>query len=215
MARGTASSVRRHGFLAPAAGKTGTSHDAWFAGYSSNLLCIIWVGNDDYTDVKLQGADAAAPIWAEFMNRAIRLPQYSDMKAFTPPDGVEVLRINRATNMPIDESCSSDSFPAAFLIGTTPQGTCSRMGEDTQSLGGRLLGNGISNPNEPNGIAIPISPNNTTVPHSPNSAAVPTNPNSTAAPTNPNNPAEPHRNAFQKLFGLGKNKQQQPQQQPQ
>src|ERR1035437_7879915 len=73
---GTAAAVRAHGFTAPAAGKTGTSHDAWFAGYSSNLLCIIWVGNDDYTDIShglthsLQGADTAAPIWAEFMNRA-------------------------------------------------------------------------------------------------------------------------------------------------
>ena len=79
IARGTAATVRAHGFLAPAAGKTGTSHDAWFAGYSSNLLCIIWIGNDDYTDVKLQGALAAAPMWADFMQRAIRLPQYSDM----------------------------------------------------------------------------------------------------------------------------------------
>ena len=98
MSYGTASTVRGHGFSAPAAGKTGTSHDAWFAGYSSNLLCIIWVGNDDYTDIShglthaLQGADTAAPIWAEFMNRAIKLPQYSDMKPFgAAPDGVEVI----------------------------------------------------------------------------------------------------------------------------
>ena len=62
--RGTAASVRALGFTAPAAGKTGTSHDAWFAGYSTNLLCIIWVGNDDYTNVNLEGANAAAPIWA-------------------------------------------------------------------------------------------------------------------------------------------------------
>ncbi len=49
---GTAAAVRGHGFTAPAAGKTGTSHDAWFAGYTSNLICIVWVGNDDYTDIK-------------------------------------------------------------------------------------------------------------------------------------------------------------------
>ena len=53
---GTAAAVRGHGFTAPAAGKTGTSHDAWFAGYTSNLLCIVWVGNDDYTDIKMEGA---------------------------------------------------------------------------------------------------------------------------------------------------------------
>lgn len=80
MNHGTGASARAHGFTAPAAGKTGTEHDAWFAGYTSNLLCVVWVGNDDYTDIKIQGADAAAPIWAEFMNRAIKLPQYSDVK---------------------------------------------------------------------------------------------------------------------------------------
>ena len=52
---GTGSTVRARGFTAPAAGKTGTSHDAWFAGYTSNLLCVVWVGNDDYTDIKLAG----------------------------------------------------------------------------------------------------------------------------------------------------------------
>jgi len=153
MARGTAASVRAHGFTAPAAGKTGTSHDVWFAGYSSNLLCIIWIGNDDYTDLstnltrKVQGADTAAPIWAEFMNRAIRIPQYSDMKPFTAPDGIETLRIDKATDLPADASCPSDSFTAAFLLGTAPQGTCSHMGGDTQSLGEHLLGD--ADPNAP------------------------------------------------------------------
>jgi len=47
---GTGEKVRALGFTSPAAGKTGTSHDAWFAGFTSNLLCIVWVGNDDYTD---------------------------------------------------------------------------------------------------------------------------------------------------------------------
>src|SRR6202034_4407947 len=85
---GTAATVRTRGFRAPAAGKTGTSHDVWFAGYTSTLLCIIWVGNDDYTNLELEGAKAAAPIWAEFMNRAVKLPQYSDTKSFSPPSGV-------------------------------------------------------------------------------------------------------------------------------
>ena len=71
------------GFTAPAAGKTGTSHDGWFAGYTSNLLCIVWVGNDDYTDMSLSGAHTAAPIWTEFMKRAAKVPQYSDAKAFS------------------------------------------------------------------------------------------------------------------------------------
>src|SRR5215469_12728306 len=188
MAFGTGASARAHGFTAPAAGKTGTSHDVWFAGYSSNLLCVVWVGNDDYTDIShglthaLQGADAAAPIWAEFMNRAIKLPQYSDMKPFSAPDGVQTLRIDRATNLPADSTCPSDGMTVAFLLGTAPQGTCSHMGEDSQTLANKLF----------------------------NPEAVPDN------STNPNNPddATKHRNFFQKMFGLGKDKDKQQQQQP-
>ncbi|MGI4757595.1 MAG: transglycosylase domain-containing protein [Janthinobacterium lividum] len=103
--------VRQRGFTAPAAGKTGTSHDAWFAAYSSNLICVVWVGNDDYSNINLTGAVLAAPIWADFMKRAIKLPQYSDMVAFTPPSGVSEYRIDKASNQLADESC-----PAAYTL---------------------------------------------------------------------------------------------------
>ncbi|HET7442585.1 MAG TPA: PBP1A family penicillin-binding protein, partial [Terriglobales bacterium] len=85
---GTAYPVRQRGFTAPAAGKTGSSHDGWFAGYTSNLLCIVWVGFDDYSDLRLSGAQTAAPIWAEFMKKAVSLPQYADIKPFMQPTGV-------------------------------------------------------------------------------------------------------------------------------
>ena len=71
---GTAAGVRPRGFSAPAAGKTGSSHDGWFAGYTSNLLCIVWVGYDDFSDIHLRGAQTAAPIWAEFMKKAVTIP---------------------------------------------------------------------------------------------------------------------------------------------
>ncbi len=120
---GTGARVRGLGFTAPAAGKTGTDHDAWFAGYTSNLLCIVWVGNDDYTDIKLEGSQAAAPIWADFMKRAVALPQYSDTNQFTPPQGVEVAAIDKVTNLLSDAACP-DSYQAAFLDGTAPTETC-------------------------------------------------------------------------------------------
>ncbi len=183
MSYGTASTVRGHGFSAPAAGKTGTSHDAWFAGYSSNLLCIIWVGNDDYTDVKLQGAFAAAPIWAEFMNRAIRLPQYSDMKPLTgAPDGVQVVPIDKATWLPADETCPED-LSLAFLDGTVPSSTCSHMGAPQQTLIQGMFPNGAANPN-----ATPSAPAN---PQSPDSI-------------------EPKRRTFSRRYSVGGNKPAQP-----
>jgi len=130
---GTGAVVRSRGFLAPAAGKTGTSHDAWFAGYTSNLLCVVWVGNDDYTDVKLHGASAAAPIWAEFMKKAVQLPQYSDTNGFSAPEGVEIVPIDKVSNLLSDASCP-DAFNAAFLNGTAPMETCDHPSEHRNIL---------------------------------------------------------------------------------
>jgi penicillin-binding protein 1B len=120
---GTAYTVRARGFSAPAAGKTGTSHDGWFAGYTSNLLCIVWVGYDDYSDIRLSGAQTAAPIWAEFMKRAVTLPEYSDAKAFTQPSGVVDVQLDKSTNLLATPSCP-ETYTAAFVAGTEPQATC-------------------------------------------------------------------------------------------
>jgi penicillin-binding protein 1B len=120
---GTAAGVRARGFAAPAAGKTGTSRDAWFAGYTNNLLCIVWVGYDDYSDLKLEGAKSAAPIWTEFMKRAVKLETYKNTKPFTAPEGVVDLTIDKVTNRVATASCPDD-FRAAFIAGTEPTETC-------------------------------------------------------------------------------------------
>ena len=126
---GTGAGVRNMGFTAPAAGKTGTSHDAWFAGFTSSLLCIVWVGNDDYTPLAhgLEGATVAAPIWADFMKQAVELPQYSDTNEFTVPDGVQLVTLDKVTNLLADASCPDD-YTAAFLDGTAPTDTCDHKG---------------------------------------------------------------------------------------
>jgi penicillin-binding protein 1B len=139
---GTGAGTRARGFTAPAAGKTGTSHDAWFAGYTSNLLCIVWVGNDDYTDIKMQGADAAAPIWAEFMKRAVLLPQYSDTHSFSPPDGIDMVKIDRESNLLSDDTCP-DGPNVAFLAGTAPMETCDHPA-DKRNLLQKIFGTGKS-----------------------------------------------------------------------
>jgi penicillin-binding protein 1B len=120
---GTAVRVRALGFTAPAAGKTGTSHDGWFAGYTNNVLCIVWVGFDDYSDLGLEGAHSAAPIWATFMKKAVNLPQYKDAKPFTPPGGVVMVKLDKATNLVSNSTCP-DSYEAAFIEGTEPKETC-------------------------------------------------------------------------------------------
>jgi penicillin-binding protein 1B len=124
---GTAYGVRTSGFTAPAAGKTGTSRDGWFAGYTSNLLCIVWVGYDDYSDIRLSGAQTAAPIWAEFMKKAVTLPQYADVKPFTQPEGVVDVQLDKITNRLATPSCPDD-YTIAFVSGTEPRDTCDQSG---------------------------------------------------------------------------------------
>jgi penicillin-binding protein 1B len=115
--------VRLRGFTPPAAGKTGSSKDGWFAGYTSNLLCIVWVGYDDYTELRLTGAQTAGPIWTEFMKKAATLPQYADMREFQQPSGVVDVELDKATNRLATPSCTDD-YVSAFVAGTEPRDTC-------------------------------------------------------------------------------------------
>ena len=137
---GTAFEVRTRGFDAPAAGKTGTSHDGWFAGYTSNLLCIVWVGFDDYSDIHLSGAQTAAPIWAEFMKKAVALPQYSDVKSFAQPAGVVDVQLDKTTNLLATPSCP-ETYTAAFIAGTEPNQTCDQP-TGVKGFFSRMLGLG-------------------------------------------------------------------------
>jgi penicillin-binding protein 1B len=144
---GTGAGVRNLGFISPAAGKTGTSHDAWFAGFTSNLLCIVWVGNDDYSQLSAslgaaaEGSRAAGPIWADFMKNAVKLPQYSDTKEFVPPPGVVQVRLDDTTNLLADNSCPDD-YTAAFLDGTQPTDTCDHSMGDQRNLFQKIFGFG-------------------------------------------------------------------------
>lgn len=131
--------VRARGFTAPAAAKTGSSHDAWFAGFTSNLLCIVWVGYDDYSDIKLSGASLALPVWTEFMKRAIQLPQYSDMKTFAPPQGVVRLTLDKTTNQIATPACPDD-YSSVFIDGTQPTQTCDQSIAEHANIFQRIFG---------------------------------------------------------------------------
>ncbi len=134
------SAVRGRGFTPPAAGKTGSSHDGWFAGYTSNLLCIVWVGYDDYSDLRLSGAMTAAPIWSEFMKKAAALPQYADMKGFQQPTGVVDVQLDKVTNRLATPTCPDD-YVSAFVAGTEPRETCDAQ-EGMKGFLSRMFGGG-------------------------------------------------------------------------
>jgi len=139
---GTGAGARsEYGFTAPAAGKTGTENDSWFAGFTSNLLCVVWVGNDDYSVLHMEGATAALPIWSEFMKKAVTLPQYSDVKDFTPPQGVVEETLDKATNLLADSSCPDD-YTAWFLDGTQPTDTCDHVNGNQRNIFQRIFGIG-------------------------------------------------------------------------
>jgi len=148
------SAVRGHGFDQPAAGKTGSSHDGWFAGYTSNLLCVVWVGFDDYSDLHLTGALSAAPIWVEFMKKALTLPQYSDMKPFVQPAGVVDVQLDKTTNLLATPACP-ETYSAAFIAGTEPNQTCDQP-TGVKGFFSRMFGLGgekaLPPPGSPNAI---------------------------------------------------------------
>jgi penicillin-binding protein 1B len=136
---GTGYAVRSRGFHLPAAGKTGTSHDAWFAGYTPNLLCVIWIGNDDYTDLELSGGATAAPIWAEFMKRASKLPRYRDTKYFPQPPGLAAMKFDSNSGHVKTASCPQS------VAGDEPTQSCEEAPKNRDlgaagSDGGNLSG---------------------------------------------------------------------------
>jgi penicillin-binding protein 1B len=120
---GTGAGSRSRGFVLPAAGKTGTSHDAWFAGFTTRLLCVVWVGFDDNTELPLQGADAALPIWTEFMKRAHRYREYKNVSEFPAPDGIVTADVDPLSGKLATPACPS-SHPEVFIAGTQPLEYC-------------------------------------------------------------------------------------------
>src|SRR5271168_3007910 len=85
---GTGAGARTMGFTRPAAGKTGTTNDAkdaWFAGFTPNLLAVVWTGFDQKEELGLTGAQASLPAWTAFMKAATAPRPPLD---FTAPPGI-------------------------------------------------------------------------------------------------------------------------------
>lgn len=121
--RGTASKLNGYGLKnVPGkfgiAGKTGTSRDGWFAGYTPNLVCVVWVGFDDNSQLGMTGADSALPIWADFMTAA--LGAHPDWAGdWEMPGGIEQMEIDPRTGLlaSADDPVKRMEF---FLNGSAP-----------------------------------------------------------------------------------------------
>ncbi|MDE3181300.1 MAG: penicillin-binding protein, partial [Acidobacteriota bacterium] len=119
---GTGEGARARGFYAPAAGKTGTSHDGWFSGFTSNLLATAWVGYDNDQDLDFAGASSALPIWTEFMKEAIQLPGYRNVQPFTQPLGIITAPVSSQTAL-LTANNPLATPDEVFIDGTEPVST--------------------------------------------------------------------------------------------
>jgi len=162
---GTGAGVRARGFTLPAAGKTGTSHDGWFAGFTSNLLCVVWIGFDDNRDLGLLGGSTAGPIWADFMIRATSLPGYRDAKDFDPPSGVQSVLIDPESLQLATSNCPT-TRTEVYIAGSEPTQFCEiHGGHNVFSSTGSWLSHvfGGGQPKEPpkdaDGKPLPYDPN--------------------------------------------------------
>jgi penicillin-binding protein 1B len=116
--RGTASKVRARGLKEVLAGKTGTSRDGWFAGYTPNLVCAVWVGFDDGSQLGLTGANSALPIWADFMQ--VALAEHPEWEGdWEMPAGIEQVDINPKTGEPTQPG-DTEKRVELFIAGTGP-----------------------------------------------------------------------------------------------
>jgi penicillin-binding protein 1B len=120
---GTGAGARARGFALDAAGKSGTTNDlrdAWFVGFTPELLTVVWVGLDDNQPLGLSGTQAALPIWTSFMTRA--LAGHADL-GFEVPEGITFAEIDRDTGYLATPGCPR-VFREAFLAGTEPLQPC-------------------------------------------------------------------------------------------
>ncbi|MCA1591168.1 MAG: transglycosylase domain-containing protein [Acidobacteria bacterium] len=97
------------------AGKTGTSRDGWFAGYTPNLVCVVWVGFDDGQELGLTGAESALPAWTEFVRGAVELRPELGGEHFVRPEGVTFVEIDPETG-----ALAGDACPRRQRVAVTP-----------------------------------------------------------------------------------------------
>ncbi len=117
---GTARRLKSYGITFPCAGKTGTTsdyRDAWFAGYTSDVLVIVWVGFDNNKNTHLSGSRGALPIWANFMNR---IKKRLNPRPFVMPPGVVKIRVRVNVDWPPPWQRPT-SYDEYFLKGTEPK----------------------------------------------------------------------------------------------
>lgn len=123
--QGTARGAREILKITAAAGKTGTSRDGWFVGYTPNLVCAVWIGFDDNQQLGLTGAEAALPVWTEFIKQAIDLRPELGGKSFAQPEGITIADVDPESGGLATSQCPSREH-VALLTTEAPTSECFR-----------------------------------------------------------------------------------------
>ena len=198
--KGTAAGVRARGFTLPAAGKTGTSRDGWFAGYTSNLLTVIWIGFDDNRDLGFTGGATVAPVWADFMIRATALPAYRDVRDFTAPEGVQSVLIDPDSLELATPNCPT-TREEVYVAGSAPTQFCElHGGSNAVSSAGswlsHIFGGDQPKPPQTDGQGKPVTA------YDPNRPPDATGQGSPVSPDPDAQSGEKKKNPLQKIFGI-------------
>jgi penicillin-binding protein 1A len=119
-------------YTVPAAGKTGTTNDAtdvWFAGFTPNLLAVVWFGFDRPRRIMTNAAGGvlAAPVWGRFMRDVYRgdNPELPVPEPWAWPEGIVALSVDRETGRLANEWCPYNVVTEYFIAGTEPSEACS------------------------------------------------------------------------------------------
>lgn len=119
---GTGRATARWGLSNLGAGKTGTTsglRDAWFIGYTPDMVIGVWVGMDDGSPLGLNGSRAALPIWAKVMQAVV---QRTPPAPFTPPSGIVMASVNPDTGRRAPPGCDDGpTITEAFRAGSEPR----------------------------------------------------------------------------------------------
>ena len=122
--QGTATKLRAMGLKGAIAGKTGTSSDGWFVGYTPDIVCVAWVGFDDNHDLGMKASDAALPMWADFLKQALELRPELGGETFKKPVGIVTVEIDPTTGC-LAAPDSALHRTEMFIAGTEPTSQCS------------------------------------------------------------------------------------------
>jgi penicillin-binding protein 1B len=130
--RGTAARLRTMGLKGALAGKTGTTNDGWFVGFTPNIVCIAWIGFDDNRDLGMKASDTALPMWADFMKQALDLRPELGGDSFPKPGGIVTVEIDPTTGC-LSTADSVARLQEVFIVGTEPASSCTQelMAETT------------------------------------------------------------------------------------